>query len=83
MGARITNEYCPYLFEYRFALARSSLPRAVNRIFQILTYSGTAKIYRRYVHHRPETTILYQVIQEYWPEFQAELASQGTRSRRL
>jgi len=30
-----------------------------------------------YVRHRPETTLLYQVIQEYWPEFQAELASHG------
>ena len=28
-----------------------------------------------YVRHRPETTLLYQVVQEYWPEFQAELAS--------
>jgi len=27
-----------------------------------------------YVRHRPETTLLYQIIQEYWPEFQAELA---------
>jgi len=26
-----------------------------------------------YVRHRPETTLLYQVVQEYWPEFQAEL----------
>ncbi len=30
-----------------------------------------------YVRHRPETTLLYQIVQEYWPEFQAELASQG------
>jgi ribosomal protein S27E len=30
-----------------------------------------------YVRHRPETTLLYQVVREYWPEFQAELASQG------
>ena len=30
-----------------------------------------------YVRHRPETTLLYQVVQEYWPEFQAELASHG------
>ena len=30
-----------------------------------------------YVRHRPETTLLYQVVQEYWPEFQAELASYG------
>jgi hypothetical protein len=30
-----------------------------------------------YRRHRPETTLLYQVIREYWPEFQAELASQG------
>jgi len=28
-----------------------------------------------YVRHRPETTLLYQIVQEYWPEFQAELAS--------
>ena len=30
-----------------------------------------------YVRHRPETTLLYQIVQEYWPEFGAELASQG------
>ena len=30
-----------------------------------------------YVCHRPETTLLYQIVQEYWPEFQAELASHG------
>jgi len=30
-----------------------------------------------YVRHRPETTLLYQVVQEYWPEFQAELTSHG------
>ena len=29
-----------------------------------------------YARHRPETTILYQIVHEYWPEFQAELASQ-------
>ena len=28
-----------------------------------------------YIRHRPETTLLYQIVQEYWPEFQAELAS--------
>ena len=30
-----------------------------------------------HVRHRPESTLLYQVIREYWPEFQAELASHG------
>jgi len=30
-----------------------------------------------YVRHRPEKTLLYQLVDEYWPEFQAELASQG------
>ena len=30
-----------------------------------------------YVRHQPETTLLYQIVQEYWPEFEAELASQG------
>jgi len=29
------------------------------------------------VRHRPESTLLYQIVQEYWPEFQAELASHG------
>ena len=30
-----------------------------------------------YVRHRPEATLLYQIVREYWPEFQAELASHG------
>ena len=30
-----------------------------------------------YVRHRPETALLYQIICEYWPEFQAELAGHG------
>ena len=30
-----------------------------------------------YVRHRAETTLLFQVIREYWPEFQAELAGHG------
>jgi len=29
-----------------------------------------------YVRHRPEATLLYQIVREYWPEFQAELGSQ-------
>ena len=37
---------------------------------------GTANVSCRLLRHRPETTLLYQVIREYWPEFQAELASQ-------
>lgn len=32
-----------------------------------------------YERHRPETTLLYQLIQEHWPRFQAELGSQGKR----
>ena len=30
-----------------------------------------------YRRHRPEATLLYQVIEEYWPEFQIELAGRG------
>jgi len=30
-----------------------------------------------YVRHRPETTLLYQIVQEYWPEFQVELTNHG------
>ena len=29
------------------------------------------------MRHRLETTLLYHVVQEYWPEFQAELVKQG------
>ena len=31
----------------------------------------------RYERHRPETTLLYQVVQQYWPEFKDMLAAQG------
>ncbi len=31
----------------------------------------------KYERHRPETTLLYQIIQRHWPQFQAELGSQG------
>jgi len=30
-----------------------------------------------YVRHRPETILLCQIVQEYRPEFQADLASHG------
>jgi len=43
---------------------------AIDRV-STETYSAV------YVRHRPETTLLYQIVREYWPEFQAELASPG------
>ncbi len=30
-----------------------------------------------YVRHRPERTLLYQLVQEYYPAFKAHLAAQG------
>ncbi len=30
-----------------------------------------------YVRHRPERTLLYQLVQEYYPTFKAHLAAQG------
>jgi len=30
-----------------------------------------------YECHKPEATLLYQIIQEHWPGFQAELERQG------
>ena len=30
-----------------------------------------------YERHKPETTLLYQIVEEYWPSFQAELDHQG------
>ena len=31
-----------------------------------------------YVRHCPERTLLYQIVEEYYPAFQAHLAAQGT-----
>ncbi len=31
-----------------------------------------------YVRHRPERTLLYQIVDEYYPAFKAHLAGQGT-----
>ena len=31
-----------------------------------------------YVGHRPERTLLYQLVEEYYPSFKAHLAVQGT-----
>ncbi len=31
-----------------------------------------------YVRHRPERTLLYQLVGEYYPAFKAHLAAQGT-----
>ena len=31
-----------------------------------------------YLRHRPERTLLYQIVEEYYPAFKAHLAAQGT-----
>lgn len=31
-----------------------------------------------YQRHRPETTLLYQLVEEYYPAFAAQMAAQGT-----
>ncbi len=31
-----------------------------------------------YMRHRPERTLLYQLVQEYYPAFKTHLAAQGT-----
>jgi hypothetical protein len=31
----------------------------------------------RYERHRPETTLLYQLVERHWPEFKAMLSAQG------
>ena len=30
-----------------------------------------------YVRHRPEQTLLYQLVEQYWPEFQTQLSETG------
>lgn len=32
----------------------------------------------RYTRHRPERTLLYQLVREYYPAFTAQLAAQGS-----
>jgi len=32
----------------------------------------------RYERHRPERTLLYQLVEEYYPALEAQLAAQGT-----
>jgi hypothetical protein len=32
---------------------------------------------QKYKRHRPETTLLYQLVKQYYPEFTANLAEQG------
>ena len=32
----------------------------------------------RYARHRPERTLLYQIVEEYYPAFVSHLAAQGT-----
>ena len=46
-------------------------------LFSHETLQAPRKSTAVYVRHRPETTLLYQVVEEYWPEFQAELTSHG------
>ena len=36
-----------------------------------------------YVRHRPERTLLYQLVQEYYPAFKADVAAQGTGLTRV
>ena len=30
-----------------------------------------------YVRHKPEQTLLYQLVERYWPEFQTQLCETG------
>jgi len=48
-----------------------------NEYFQYLFGSWDCYCTKFARNGRPETTLLYQIVQEYWPEFQAELASHG------
>lgn len=36
-----------------------------------------------YVRHRPECTLLYQLVRDYYPAFKAHLAAQGSTLRWL
>ena len=80
MLGKTTNKYYPHLFVpwhcSRTKFARhghwSGCPGAVKHR-DVRERPNSDAVYLR---HRPETTLLYQIVNEYWPEFQAELASQ-------
>jgi hypothetical protein len=55
-----------------------------KRLFDILEchYSRIKEVLaiqqqQKYKRHRPETTLLYQLVERYYPEFAASLAEQG------
>ena len=72
------NTFCICL-DHGIALAQNSFRRAAPRALQALTFPSTAKLRRslRTSPAREDFTLLYQIVQEYWPEFQAELAGHG------
>ena len=47
------------------------MPRAAPRMATRDRYAG------RYQRHRPEQTLLYRIVDEYYPAFTAHLAEQG------
>ena len=78
--SKTTNEYFQYLFA-PWHRSRSKIvkhghwtgcPGAVKHR-DVRERPNSAAVY---VRHWPETTLLYQIVNEYWHEFQAELASQ-------
>jgi len=48
------------------------------RQFQAGTEANLGERGYRYERHRPEQTLLYQLVEEYYPAFVAQLAAQGT-----
>ena len=43
----------------------------------LLPVRGHAPAHTTYERHRPEQTLLYQLIERYWPEFQSYLSETG------
>ena len=51
-----------------------SMRNAIARPGESAPAYGHALSYATYERHRPEQTLLYQLIERYWPEFQAYLS---------
>ena len=81
MPGKTTLEYCPYLFVpwhcSRTQVSRhghwTGRPGAVKHR-DVRERPNSTAVHAR---HRPETTLLYQIVHEYWSGFQAGLAKQG------
>ena len=82
------NTWCRYLVSeglYKrmlikvrnFALIKAQANHARMRLMALPQPGQDAWCAPVYVRHKPEQTLLYQLVEQYWPEFQTQLSETG------